>query len=306
MNSEKKFIPLSGTFIDAIACDIPSNNWTPDVWEREFARYNEIGIDEAYIIRVGWQDSSCYKSEVMKTTLYNDTDMVQLLLDLGAKYNVGIYLGMFDTCKFWLLNDWENEIAVNLDLIDELMARYGDHPAFKGWYMSHEGSMEHHQTRIWKPLCNKIRSFDSVRPIMVSPRYAGAKYDPRCVIPPEVHAKHFDYILNEMEGLINIYAPMDGHVHFNQLESYMSVTAELMQKYGVDFWTNLETFDRDMPWRFPPIEWAKFRHKLEVAQKYVSKVISFEVPHFMSPDSIYPSAGCLYNTYKNYLQKMQG
>ena len=153
MSENKKFIPLSGTFLDAIACDIPSNNWTPDIWEREFVRYNEIGIDEAYIIRVGWQDSSCYKSEVMKTTLYNENDMVQLFLDLGQKYHVGIYIGLYDTSRHWLLNDWENEIAINRELIHELNERYGTHPAFRGWYMSHEGSMEFHQTRIWKPLC---------------------------------------------------------------------------------------------------------------------------------------------------------
>ena len=116
MSENKKFIPLSGTFLDAIACDIPSNNWTPDIWEREFVRYNEIGIDEAYIIRVGWQDSSCYKSEVMKTTLYNENDMVQLFLDLGQKYHVGIYIGLYDTSRHWLLNDWENEIAINREL----------------------------------------------------------------------------------------------------------------------------------------------------------------------------------------------
>ena len=303
--SNQKIVPLTGTFLDLIACDIPSNNWTPDVWEREFARYNEIGINEAYIIRVGWADSSCYKSEVMKTTLYNDTDMVKLILDLGEKYNVGIYIGLFDTLKYWIVNDWENELAVNRELIYELKERYGNHPAFKGWYMSHEGSMEHHQTQLWKPLCQEIKKFDTERPIMVSPRYAGKKYNPHCVIVPEVHKKHFDYILNEMEGLIDSYAPMDGHVPFNELDSYMSVTAELMEKYKVQYWTNLETFDRDMPWRFPPIEWAKFRHKLEVASKYVSKVISFEVPHFMSPDSIYSSAGHLYNTYKAYLKQIK-
>ena len=75
-----------------------------------------------------------------------------------------------------------------------------------------------------------------------------------------------------------------------------------LPKYHVQYWSNLETFDRDMPWSFPPIEWAKFRFKLELAQKYVSKIISFEVPHFMSPDSLYPSAGHLYNKYKAYLQ----
>ena len=108
-----------------------------------------------------------------------------------------------------------------------------------------------------------------------------------------------------MEGLIDYAAFMDGHVDFAELPDFMAATKEVCDKFNVKFWSNLETFDRDMPWRFPPIEWAKFRHKLEVASKYVSKVISFEVPHFMSPDSIYSSAGHLYNTYKAYLKQIK-
>jgi len=40
--------------------------------------------------------------------------------------------------------------------------------------------------------------------------------------------------------------------------------------------------------------------QLEVAEKYCSKIISFELPHFMSPDSCYPAAGHLYNRYLAY------
>ena len=299
--TNKKFLPISGTFLDGIACDIPSNNWMLDTWDREFARYRADGIDEAYIIRVGWGDSSMYRSEVMKTTLFNDVDQVKMFLDLGEKYAVRIYIGLFDTCNYWVRNDWQSEVAINIELIHELQERYGKHPAFYGWYISHEGSMEHHQTRIWKPLCSEIRKFDPSRPIMVSPRYAGDKWRKECPITPEIHRQHFEIILEEMEGLIGIYAPMDGHVSFSKLEPFLAVTAGIMEKYGVQFWSNLETFDRDMPWRFPPIEWAKLRFKLELAQKYASKIISFELPHFMSPDSMFPSAGMLYRRYHQYL-----
>ena len=298
------FKPITGTFIDGISCDIPSNNWTVNEWRREFARYQKDGITDICFIRVGWSDSAMYKSEVMKTTLVPHVDMVKLLLDLAQEYQLRVYVGLFDTYKYWLLNDWENEVAVNKELIHELDERYGKHPAFYGWYMCHEGSMGSHQTRIWKPLCEEIKKFDKKRPIFVSPRYAGKKWTANYPIPPEVHKKHFDVILGEMEGLIDIYAPMDGHVPFNELESYMSVTKEIMDKYGAQYWSNLETFDRDMPWRFPPIEFAKLIYKLNVAQKYVTKIISFELPHFMSPDSMYPSAHTLYELYHQYIKNL--
>ncbi|MFA6928831.1 MAG: DUF4434 domain-containing protein [Lentisphaeria bacterium] len=297
------FIPISGTFLDGIACDIPSNNWTDEIWDREFARYQRDGIDTAIIIRVGFKDSAMYKSDVMKTTLYQENDLVQRFLDLGKKYHVKIYIGMFDTEKYWLVNDWQSEVAINIDLIHELQQRYGQHPAFAGWYMSHEGSMQYHQTKIWKPLCQEIRKLNAQMPIMTSPRYAGSKWSQERPISPKVHRQHFEYILAEMEGLINIYAPMDGHVAFKELEGYLQVMAAVTAKYNVEFWSNLETFDRDMPWRFPPIEWEKMRFKLERAQVYVSKIISFELPHFLSPDSMYPSAGTLYQRYHDYLQR---
>ncbi len=300
------FLPISGTFLDGLSCDIPSNNWTPDVWEREFARYQANGVDEAIIIRVGFADSMLFDSKVMKCTLCPEMDMVQLFLDLGLKYNVKIYIGLFDTFKHWVVNNWPGETAVNIDLIHEINERYGKHPAFYGWYMCHEGSMASHQTRVWKPLCQEIKKFDKTRPILVSPRYAGSKWSRERPLPPRVHKQHFEIILQEMEGLIDIYSPMDGHCAFSELEGFMEATAEVMHKYGAQYWSNLETFDRDMKYRFPPIEFAKLKFKLEIAEKYCSKIISFELPHFMSPDSCYPAAWQLYERYLAYAASRRG
>lgn len=63
-------------------------------------------------------------------------------------------------------------------------------------------------------------------------------------------------------------------------------------------WTNCESFDRDMPIKFPPIKWEKMLLKLEAARKAgVEKAITFEFSHFMSPNSCYPAAANLFNRY---------
>ena len=301
----KKFKPITGTFVDGIAADISSNNWGKVEWEREFEVFKAGGIDTVFIIRVGWKDSAMYKSSVMNTTLYEEPDLVEIMLNAAAQVNIDLYIGLFDTHKYWPVNDWENEVAVNRELIHEINERYNKFSAFKGWYISHEGSMHYHQTRIWKPLVEEIKAIDKTRKIMVSPRYHGKKCDAQWPVSPEVHAKHFDYILAEMNGLIDAYAFMDGHVDFKDLESYVNATYEVFQKHEVAYWSNLETFDRDMSWRFPPIEWIKMKHKLEVVQPYVEKIITFEAPHFLSPNSALPAAHGLFQRYHDYLKTMQ-
>ena len=82
---------------------------------------------------------------------------------------------------------------------------------------------------------------------------------------------------------------------------YQRVTRELANKYGITCWSNVESFDRDIPWKFPPINWEKFLWKLESAEVAgIEEGITFEFSRFMSPNSMYPSAGHLYNRYCEY------
>ena len=300
---DKKLKAITGTFVDGLASDIPSNNWSCKDWAREFDSFKASGIDTVIIIRVGFKDSAMYKSAVMKTSLYEDPDLIEIMLKEAERTGIKMYIGLYDTVKYWPLNDWVNEVALNKELIFELKERYEKFSAFTGWYMSHEGSLHTHPNQIWKPLCQTIRTFDKERPIIVSPRYHGCKCDPAWPVSPEVHARHFDYLLNEMESLISAYAFMDGHVAFKELEGYVKATHEVFAKHKISYWSNLETFDRDMPWKFPPIEWMKLRFKLEVVQPYVEKIITFEAPHFLSPNSMFPSAHKLHERYMNYLKE---
>jgi hypothetical protein len=45
--------PVTGTFIDEITCDIPSQNWGRAEWEREFDTCRDNGLDTEILIRAG-------------------------------------------------------------------------------------------------------------------------------------------------------------------------------------------------------------------------------------------------------------
>ena len=95
----------------------------------------------------------------------------------------------------------------------------------------------------------------------------------------------------------------DGHIDYDELDLFFSINKRLADKYGMKCWTNAESFDRDMPIRFPPIKFDKLRLKLEAAKRAgYDKAITFEFSHFMSPQSAYLQAGHLYDRYKEYFE----
>ena len=102
----KAFIPISGTFIDGVAADIPANNWTKRIWQKELAEQKAMGIDTLVIIRVGFRDSSMYDSPVMKCTLHGHYDLVDFILEEADNLDMKVFMGLCDSCKYWIKNDW--------------------------------------------------------------------------------------------------------------------------------------------------------------------------------------------------------
>ena len=105
---------------------------------------------------------------------------------------------------------------------------------------------------------------------------------------------------------VDIVAFQDGHVDYDELPEFLRVNKRLADRYGMECWTNVESFDRDMPIRFLPIKWEKFLFKLDAARRAgMQNVITFEFSHFMSPNSSYTQAGHLYNRYMEYMNYLQ-
>ena len=146
---------------------------------------------------------------------------------------------------------------------------------------------------------------------MISPFVKGIKegneWNPelatgRASITPENHEKEWRNILQALQGAVDIVAFQDGHVDIFELQNYLEINRRIIEEFGMECWTNCETFDRDMPIRFLPIKWEKMLYKLKAAEAVgITKAITFEFSHFMSPNSIYAGAHGLYECYLDYI-----
>src|SRR5579871_3184120 len=92
---------ITGTFLDEITHDIPSQNWGEDEWRREFELFSKIGIDTAIIIRAGYQNKCIFPAKSVPNLLPVYDDLGEMLFTLGDAYGVSLYLGTFDSGDYW-------------------------------------------------------------------------------------------------------------------------------------------------------------------------------------------------------------
>src|SRR5438270_416005 len=151
---------ITGTFLDEITHDIPSQNWGREDWRKEFGLYSNIGIDTVVIIRAGYRNRCIFQARSIP-------DLLPVYEDLGR-------------------------------------------------------------------------------------------------------------ILSETKGAFYICAFQDGKIHYQKRPAYLQAVKALGDKHGVKIWSNVESFDRDMPIKFPPADWRNLRFKLESAATTAEKIITFE------------------------------
>ncbi|MFC4015120.1 DUF4434 domain-containing protein [Nonomuraea purpurea] len=305
------YLPITGTFIDEITVDIPSQNWGAAEWEREFDTFVEAGLDTVVLIRAGCGErlacpSTAVSDQVRTLPVY--VDLVRLFLDLSAARGIKFYLGLYDSNYHWYRHDWKTEVRINRAFITEMWQRYGDSPAFAGWYLPHETTDSSLRILdINTALAEEVKNLTGL-PVLISPYYMGrpdiaGHTEPR-TLPrsPEEHGHVWQEIFERYTGLVDHCAFQDATTDPLRLVDYTKATVEAAKGSGIAIWSNAETFDRDMPIRFPPTDWRKLAHRLDAVQPYVEKIITFEFPHFMSPNSMWPSAHGLYRRYRELIE----
>jgi hypothetical protein len=300
---------ITGTFIDEITHDIPSNNWGRRQWTEEFRIMRSVGIDTIILIRAGWGRKAACPSRVLEKhvgiyPVYED--LVDLFLELCEAHGMDFFFGTFDSAASPVRN-WslEEELTLGKEFMDEVQERYGARMAFRGWYLTFElGRLEKRRVACLKSLGEHAKRLSPLLPTLISPYVHGAKLvdDPLTL---EQHHGDWDQILGELEGAVDIVAFQDGQVDYDVLPSFLQANRELIRKHGMRAWSNVESFDRDMPIRFPPIDWRKLWWKMEAAaQAEVEKLITFEFSHFMSPQSCWPAARNLFERYCEHIEKL--
>jgi len=294
---------ITGTFIDEITWDIPSQNWGRKEWAKEFDTMKEAGIDTVILIRMGLRDMAIYPSEVLG--LKHEPDMAGFFLDEAQRCGMKLYFGSYvsENCNDWW-NNWEPEWKLNQKIIPEIHQRYGSHPAFYGWYIASEtcvatiGSLETYKryAELMKETADK--------PVLTSPYYPSYAY--KETSPEDRHRRFIDdwhQIFSYAKG-IDICAFQDGSCTWEmtkpqtfELAEYLQEVHTLTKEFGIENWTNIETFGRRYHIKFPPIDWRLLKQKMEMADPLCTKLITFEFSHFLSPNSQYTAANLLYERY---------
>lgn len=307
-------LKLTGAFLDEISHDIPHQNWGPREWEQDFKYMKAIGIDTVIVIRSGYRKFLTYPSEYLmkKRGAYAPSlDLIELFLTLSDKYGMKFYFGLYDSGHYWTTGDMSHEIEDNRYVIDEVWKNYGEkYKSFGGWYVSGEISRATKGAiGAFHTMGKQCKEVSGGLPTFISPwidgkkavAASGSSLSKEEAVSVQQHEKEWDEIFAGIHEVVDAVAFQDGHIDYNELDAFFEVNKKLADRYGMECWTNAETFDRDMPIKFLPIKFDKLRLKLEAAKRanYV-KAITFEFSHFMSPQSAYIQAGHLYNRYREY------
>lgn len=305
-----KGLRITGTFLDEISHDIPHQNWGPKEWDADFRNMKAIGIDTVIMIRSGYRKFITWPSRYLtgKGCYRPCVDLLGLFLDLADKYGMNFWFGLYDSGKYWDTGDMSYELEANKYVVEEVWNQYGRHPSFKGWYLSTEISRN---TRgcieTLYGMGRQCKDVSGGLPTFISPWIDGKKavmgMDAKLKegISVRQHEREWNEIFDGIHEVVDACAFQDGHIDYDELDAFFTVNKKLADRYGMQCWTNAESFDRDMPINFLPIKFDKLRMKLEAAARCgYDKAVTFEFSHFMSPQSAYLQAGHLYNRYKEY------
>ena len=310
---------ITGTFVQPLCGgDIPVMNWQEKEWDLSMALMKRMGVDTIILLRQALGKWLAYKSDyLMKVEgcFAPSYDYMDMFLRLAEKHGMKMFVPTYSPWHDWLTPEYDpqKEFKHFKPLVDEIQERYGNHPAFAGWYMAQEisGADSYKVIELFQKLAPYCKSISNNLPVLMSPGMRGMKcmsnsvpYEKRkaFALTPEQHAQQWDQLMTGLEGVVDIVAFQDGHVDFEDLEDYQKANVELGRKHGLEMWSNVELFDRDTSFpTFPPIGWEKLLLKLKTATRTgLQKLISYELVPFMCRNSAYPTAETLLTRYCEY------
>lgn len=300
------FMRITGTFLDEITHDIPSQNWGEEEWARDFDAMRAVGIDTVILIRAGYRQRATFDSQVLREEmglLPVYTDLVDLFLAQAERCGMQLFFGTYDSGTHWQNGRYDEEARIGKAFCEEVAERYAHRDAFAGWYLSHEiDAYDEGVLDVYEQLARHMKALEA-GPLLISPYIRGPKqFGPDDAFTFREHLDTWEAVFERIAGVVDAVAFQDGNVPLPELPRYLNAHHALAERHELESWSNVETFDRDMPINFPPIDFRKLRYKMEAAAEAgAERLITFEFSHFMSPNSTYPAARNLHRRYRRWL-----
>ncbi len=298
MTENKSKFPITGTFIDEITYDIPSSNWTLKQWADDLDNMKAVGMDTLVFIRGGYEGRTIFPSK--NFFCLREDDLVDFILQEAEKRDMKVFIGLYISNLTWNDGDVKGEIEANTKFIPEVVKKYGGYKSFAGWYVPHEVATDIYNIgRLTKNLAAMCKDKTPDKKVLLSPFFKETTSNNQ-PFTPERFYDEWDDIFASFGGDVDICAYQDGSASLKNVQSYFKAAKTLCDKYKISLWANAETFERDVRFLYFPIPFELLRTKLEILKPYVEKSITFEFSHFLSPQSIFPSARNLNKLYVDY------
>lgn len=322
MLKDVKLTPITGSFVNMLICDTGITNNGLKEWEQDFKMMKVLGMDSLFVIRTEVERSGEYISaeDPRSTTWAEDDCLLDMIFRLADKYGMSLYLGGPLGHTNLYLGDWKKEIDDTKRYYDRVVPKYIHHPCFKGLYTTLEALPWHFNfTEICRQVLLYFRENYPQMKTMLSPIMMGPTGYQNDLYSPEKWVDIFGrYLFEDIQGLLDYCAPQDafaapacrnGEIMSNGLEQWYSKMKELFDRCNIEFWSNVETFQRPFGCHgesqgvLRQVDYRSLYAKLQEAAPYVSKIITYDYFTCMSPNTEWGSARRLLARYMEMLGK---
>lgn len=316
MLQNQKLVPLTGSFINMLIPDTGiTNNGLKD-WEKDFQFMKAIGMDHLFVIRTEFEQGGQKLSaeDPRSTTWKEDACLLDMVFRLADKYGMTLYLGGPVSITNLHMGDWKKEIDDTKRYYDRTIAKYADHPCFKGLYVSLEALPWHFN---FFDICSEVLDYMKAnypeKKTFMSPSLIAVTGNMSQRYTPDQWVDIYGrYFYEKIAGKLDYCAPQDtvsipacelGVIQDNGLTEWYSKVNKLFTDCGIEHWTNIETFQRPFPGHGEPsgvyrqIDYRSLYMKLQMASPYVKKAITYDYFSCISPNSEWGSSRRLLARY---------
>ena len=316
MLQNQNLVPLTGSFINMLIPDTGiTNNGLKD-WEKDFQFLKAIGMDHLFVIRTEFEQGGQKLSaeDPRSTTWKEDACLLDMVFRLADKYGMTLYLGGPVSITNLHMGDWKKEIDDTKRYYDRTIAKYADHPCFKGLYVSLEALPWHFN---FFDICAEVldymkKNYPEKKTFMSPSLIAVTGNMSQRYTPDQWVDIYGRYFYEKIAGKLDYCAPQDtlsipacelGVIQDNGLTEWYSKVNKLFTGCGIEHWTNIETFQRPFPGHGEPsgvyrqIDYRSLYMKLQTASPFVKKVITYDYFSCISPNSEWGSSRRLLARY---------
>lgn len=315
MDKRTNIVPITtGTFTQPWAVD----HYSPEMWEREFAAMQALGID-LWIYQ--WVGDSKNKTVIYPTRLAGYTqssslDQVEIALSLAKKYGIQVFLGLVFNDEWWqkegsdrewLLQEAGEMKAVASELYAEYYPRYPD--TFAGWYINWEMDNYAGYNRRAKHKANMIEALQ-----LVATHLEGLNPDLPCSMAPffntaggasaQAYGQFWFEVLSQTG--VDILMLQDGigvnHADLDELPEWYQQVCAGVRAAGKSCWSDLENFATGPDGSFVPAPSERVVQQHQIAAQYVDRIVTFSFLSYMSP--VDPAHLSYFQDYQAYLASL--